>query len=126
MRDELIAGIIFAAMCAVFVLNGYAVNDCTKSVYEQVESFKTAIDSGNAGQIERSTELLAKSWEKKMKNISYSCQHSQIDAIEDQIFSAVHYAERKQYEKARYKACKAQYLLSDLSKSEKLRLDNIF
>lgn len=126
MRDELTAVLIFAVMLGGFALNSCVVDDCADTVNECISEFESAVNSADADMIEKSTDKLIKTWNRKMKNIAYSCQHSQIDAAEKQILSAAYYAEHNELEKALYEIGFARHFLDDLSKKENFRLDNIF
>lgn len=126
MRDELTAILIFALMLGGFAVNSRVVADCTDTVCTCISEFEDALSGAETEKIENSSDKLLKAWNRKMKNISYSCQHSVIDETENQILSAVYYAKNGEPKKALYEIGFARRFLEDLSKKEKFRLDNIF
>lgn len=126
MRDEVIAFLILVVMCLGFGLNSMAVNDCSVSLSKQTENFILALEGGKKEEIQNCVDSLKTVWQKKQKNIMYTCRHAEIDEIEQEIFAAIFYAKNENYEKARFKAEKIQCLLDNLKKSEKMTFGNIF
>lgn len=126
MKNELIALALFFSMCGLFVFNSCAVNKCSEDIVSEIRCLKASIDSGNTEEIERCAQRMGKKWRRQTDKILYICHHNQIEEIDRTIFSAKYYVKEKNYEKAKYKLSAAEFLLSDLSEREKLRLDNIF
>lgn len=126
MKEIAASWVMLISLVALFCINSYIVTNVSESISEEIETVKTAIESGDT---EKAAEIFSKSngkWQKQIKKMLYIYPHKELDEIKRVIFLSDQYISSNEFETAHIRLSEAQYLLEALQEDEKITLDNIF
>ena len=116
MKDEIVCIVIFFILIGFFVTNNYVIDTHTQNIIKAIDDAQNFEDC----------KSIIKEWNGKKKHLFYTCSHTLLMQIDENLTFALDYMEEDDIARARHSLKKAKIILRDLSEREKIKLDNIF